>query len=293
MVGATGFVGRHVLQRLLQEGATVRGVARDPSRAPAVASGGTTVRADLLEVATLSPALTDINTVIHCAAITADRKEPFPGAYRRINAEGTRNLVWAAQRAGVQRIVLLNGLGTRRGRDGSYMRTRWEMGEAVRNSGLNWVALQPSILFGDHAPYPAALARLAHQLPVMPVLGDRRRLQPLWVEDLVTCLTRAARETSWDGRAIDLGGPDQMTYGEMTRLVMETIGVRRPTAPLPMAVARVQARLMTVLRDPPLQPATLELFDFDNITDLDAVQENFGFPPRRIRDHFAAHGLDG
>lgn len=292
VMGATGFVGRHVLQRLLEVGTPVRGLARNPSRAPAAAVA-TMVHADLLEVGTLSPALTGIKAVIDCAALTADHKEPFTGAYRRINAEGARNLIWAAQRAGVDRIILLNGLGTQRGRDGSYMRTRWEMGEAVRNSGLGWVALQPSILFGDHAPYPAALARLARQFPVMPVLGGRRRLQPLWVEDLVTCLTRAAGDARWDGRAIDLGGPDQLTYGEMTRLVMETIGVRRPTAPVPMAVAQVPARLMTVLKNPPLVPATLELFDFDNVTDLDSVQKNFGFAPRPIKDHFAAHGLDG
>ncbi len=293
MVGATGFVGRHVMQRLLEEGASLRGVARDPSRAGDFAADATVVRADVLELPTLTPALADVKTVIHCAAVTADHKEPFPGAYRRINAEGTRNLVWAAQRAGVQKIVLLNGLGTRRGKDGSYMRTRWEMGEAVRTSGLEWVALQPSILFGDGAPYPAALARLARQFPVMPVLGIGRRLQPLWVEDLVTCLTSVAREPRWDGRAIDLGGPDQITYVQMTRLVLRTIGVRRPLAPLPLPVARVQARVMAVLPNPPLQPATLELFDFDNTTDVDSVEKNFGFTPRRISDHFAAHGLDG
>jgi NADH dehydrogenase len=265
-------------------------VARDPSRLTGVAA---VARADLLDVATLAPAFAGIKTVIHCAALTADHKEPFPGGYRRINAEGTRNLVWAAGRAGVEKIVLLNGLGTRRGRDGSYMRTRWEMGEAVRNSGLAWLALQPSILFGDSAPYSAALARLARQSPVMPVLGGGRKLQPLWIEDLVTCLTRAAGSSRWDSRTIDLGGPDQLTFREMTHLVMQTIGVRRPTAPLPLALARVPARMMLLLPNPPLVPATLELFDFDNVTEPDTVQKTFGFEPRRIRDHFRAHGLDG
>ena len=278
------------MQRLAHAGASVRAVVRNPSGDVA---GAAVIQADLLEVATLAPALAGIKSLIHCAAITADHKEPFPGAYRRVNAEGTRNLVWAARRAGVEKIVLLNGLGTRRGSDRSYMRTRWEMSEAVRNSGLPWVALQPSILFGDRAPYPAALARLARQFPVMPVLGGSRRLQPLWVEDLVSCLTMAAGSSQWDGRSIDLGGPDQLTYREMTKLVMDTIGVHRPMVPLPPSLARVPARVMALLPNPPLVPATLELFDFDNVTQPDVVEETFGFQPRRITDHFLANGLDG
>jgi hypothetical protein len=55
----------------------------------------------------------------------------------------------------------------------------------------------------------------------------------------------------------------------------------------------VQARLLSVLPNPPLVPAALELFDFDNITDLDAIPRRFGFPPRRMGDHFRDHGLAG
>ena len=73
---------------------------------------------------------------------------------------------------------------------------------------------------------------------------------------------------------------------------MATIGVRRPKLPLPLPIARVQARLMSVLPNPPLVPATLELFDFDNITDLDAVQKTFGFTPRSIREYAQRHGVE-
>lgn len=281
------------MKRLIDEGVRVRGLVRDPARAPSWLAAASLVRADLLEVASLTSALSNVQTVMHCAAITADRKEAYPGQYRRVNGEGTRNLAWAAQRAGVQKIILLNGLGTRQGKDGSYMRTRWEMAEAVRTSGLAWTAIQPSILFGDGAPYPAALARLARRLPVMPVLGTGRKVQPLWIEDLVSCLRMTAAEGRWDGRAIDLGGPEHLSYAEVTRLVMAAAGVRRPTAPVPIPVAAIQARLMSFLPNPPLVPATLELFDFDNTTDLDSVEKNFGFAPRSIGEHFAAHGLDG
>lgn len=290
VVGATGFVGRHLVARLASRGASVRAVARKPA---ADVSGVDTVSADLLRPESLQTALHGVETVVHCAAVTADRKEAYPGEYRRVNAEGTRNLVAAARLGGVKRIVLLNGLGTRPGKDGSYMRTRWEMAETVRSSGLAWIALQPSILFGGGAPFPAAIARLARQLPVMPVLGGGRTLQPLWVEDLVTCLMQSIADPRWDGRAIDLGGPEQVTFAQIDDLILATIKVRRLKLPLPLPLARIAARIMSVLPNPPLVPATLELFEFDNTTDLDAVARTFGFQPQSIREHFQDHGLDG
>lgn len=295
IAGATGFVGRHLAARLASEHESLRCLVRDPARAAATLPPDiATARADLLDPESLERALAGVDTVVHCAAITADRKDAPAGSYRRVNVEGTRNLVAAAQRAGVCAFVLLNGLGTQPGKPGSYMRTRWEMAEAVRSSGLPWVALQPSILFGDNAPFITAFARLARQSPVIPMVGGGNlKLQMLWVEDLVTCLARCARERRWDGQAFDLGGPEHLTFSAVVDVILKSLRLRRLKAPLPLPLAHVQARLMSVLPNPPLVPATLELFDFDNITDLDAIPRRFGFQARRMGDHFRDHGLAG
>jgi len=290
VVGATGFVGRHVVARVVASKTPIRAVSRTLGPRNAAVSA---VAADLLDPSSLAVALTGVETIVHCAAITADKKEAYRGQYHDVNAKGTRNLVDAAREAGVRRIVLLNGLGTRPGSAGSYMRTRWEMAEALRGSGLSWTALQPSILFGDSAPFPAAIARLARQFPVMPVLGGGRKLQPLWIEDLVTCLIQSVNDPRKDSQTIDLGGPEQMTFAEIDDLILATMDARRLKLPLPVPMARVAAGVMSLLPNPPLVPATLELFDFDNTTDLDAVSRNFGFEPRSIRTHFKEHGLDG
>jgi NADH dehydrogenase len=295
IAGSTGFVGRHLAARLAGEQESLRCLVRDPARAAAsLPPNIATARADLLDPESLERALAGVDTVVHCAAITADRKDAPAGSYWQVNVEGTRNLVAAAQRAGVRAFVLLNGLGTQPGKPGSYMRTRWEMGEAVRGSGLPWVAVQPSVLFGDNAPFIAAFARIARWSPVMPMVGGGSlKLQMLWVEDLVTCLARCARERRWDGQAFDLGGPEHLTFSAVVDLMLMSLRLRRLKAPLPLPLARVQARLLSVLPNPPLVPAALELFDFDNITDLDAIPRRFGFQPRRMGDHFRDHGLAG
>jgi NADH dehydrogenase len=295
VAGSTGFVGRHLVRRLASLGLRVRGLARNPAAARALfPSSVEIVQADLLQPDTLGPALSGVEVLVHCAAITADHKEASRREYARVNGEGTRNLVAACRAAHTRKIVLLNGLGTKRGADGSYMRTRWDMAEAVRTSGLPWVSPQPSILFGDGAPFPAAIAKLARTSPVMPILGSgRTKLQPLWVEDLCTCLALCVQQSTWDGRAMDLGGPEQLPYTEVVRLILAAAHLRRPMVPVPLPLARIAAQAMSVLPSPPLVPATLELFDFDNATDLDSVQKIFGFAPRSMRAHLQEHGLDG
>lgn len=290
VTGATGFVGRHLLRRL--EGREARAMTR---RTPAgLPAGVDAVEADLTRPDTLPAALNGVDVVVHTAAITANQKEPYRGAYDAINRQGTENLVAAAKAAGVRRLVVMSGLGTKQAPAGTYMATRWGMEEVVRRSNIPFVILQPSVLFGDGAEFVAALARLIRSSPVVPVLGRADlRFQPFWIEDLTRCLVQAVTDDQLTGRAIPLGGSEQLTMREILEAIGDAMGTRRVLAPLPMAVARAQAGLMgAVLPRPPLTPATLELFSFDNATDLDACERAFGFRPRGFREHLRAHGVE-
>ncbi len=293
--GASGFIGSHVIRRLREtEAGPVRAMVRSRSKA-AFPDGVDVVEADLTRPQSLPAAVAGVDVIIHAAAITANVKEPYPGAYDAINRGGTENLVAAASAAGVKRIIVMSGLGTKPAPEGTYMATRWGLEEAVRKSGIAHVILQPSVLFGDGAEFIAALSRLARVSPVLPLLGGGGvRFQPLWVEDLVSCVVASARPDSSISGAIALGGSEYATFKEVMQTICEVMSIRRLLVPLPLPLARIQARLMAaILPNPPLTPATLELFSFDNSTDLDAVDRHFGFHPRGFREHLRAQGVAG
>jgi uncharacterized protein YbjT (DUF2867 family) len=295
VTGATGFVGSRLLKRLAASPGTepLRGSARSVGKQdlPAAVEG---VPADVTKPENLPAALKGVTTLVHAAAITANLKEPFPGAYREINETGTYNLMKAAKEAGVSRVVLMSGLSAP-AKEGSYMATRLGMEKAVRDSGIPYVILQPSVLFGDGAEFVAALSRLARVLPVLPLMGDPTlKFQPLWIEDLLRVLAQCLTDDKHLGHAVPIGGPEQVTFKEVLQTICEAMSVRRLLVPLPLPIARLQARIMAaVLPKPPLTPATLELFQFDNSTSLDAVPANFGFEPRGFREHLLAHGVTG
>jgi NADH dehydrogenase len=294
VTGANGFVGRHVVSRLAQAGYPLRALVRDSSGyspPPEV----TIAEADMVRAETLTGALEGAGTVIHCAALTANLKEPYPGAYQNVNGLGTENLAVAAKAAGVRRLVVVSGLGTQPAAAGTYMATRWALEEAVRKSGIPHVILQPSVQFGDGAEFVAALARLIRTSPVVPALGGgRTRFQPIWIDDVVTCVERSITDDALLNRAHAIGGSEYLTFKEILQAIAEVMGKRRMILPLPLPLARLQARLLSaVMSHPPLTSATLELFAFDNATDLDAVERTFGFRPRGLREHLRRQGVAG
>jgi uncharacterized protein YbjT (DUF2867 family) len=293
VTGASGFVGRHVVARLAAKGLPVRAMVRSSSDY-APRAGVLVAEADLTKPETLVTAIAGVETVIHCAALTANIKEPHRGAYQKVNGVGTENLAAAARRAGVRRLVVVSGLGTKPAKPGTYMATRWALEEAVRTSGIPHVILQPSVQFGDGAEFVGALARLVGRTPILPSIGGgKTRFQPIWVEDVVSCLERAVSDDALLNHAYPIGGSEYASFTEILHVIATAMGKRRVTAPVPMLMARLQAGVLSaLLTHPPLTPATLELFSFDNATDIDAVDRTFGFHPRGFREYVNLRGLE-
>jgi uncharacterized protein YbjT (DUF2867 family) len=298
VTGAAGFVGSRLVARLAREGERAHALVRDAAKARKTlpADGYDLFIGDTTLPSTMDAALAGVDTVIHTAFITADRKQGPNDNYYKTNVLGTRNLVAAAKRAGVQRIIVLTGLGTKQDKPGSYMQGRYEAVQAVRESGLAWSALGPSILFGPRAAFFKGLSDLIRSVPgVVPMIGNGKvEFQPIWVEDVVTCLIKMAREPeSYDGRLIDAGGPEVYTYAQILDLLMAKLQKRRIKVPGPIPLASLGAGVMElVLPKPPVTRAAMALFEFPNVTDIDAVEKNFGFTPRSLKSYLDENSPD-
>ena len=296
VTGGAGFVGSHIVRRLVSEGEKPRALVRNPEQAKQrlPAAGVEVVQGDTTRPETLDAAMQGVDTVIHAAFITAERKQGPGVNYYATNVEGTANVVSAAKRAGAQRIVEVGGLGTKRAAPGSYMEGRYLADQSVKQSGLAWSIIGPSIQFGEGAAFFTGLADLIRSAPVVPMVGSgNRTFQPIWVEDVTTCVLKMAREPeSYDRRTIEVGGPEVYTYAQILDMLMATLGKRKLKVPGPLPLVAVGAAVMeAVLPKPPITRAALTLFTFDNVTDLDAVERNFGFTPQSLRTYLAEHRL--
>lgn len=296
ITGATGYIGRYLVARLVSEGERPRCLVRDPKKAAAIlpADKVELVQGDTTQASTLAAALQGVDTVIHAAFMTADRKESPGNHYEETNVKGTQNLVSAAKTAGVQKIIEVSGLGTRPDKPGSYMQGRYLSEKMVIDSGLQWTIIRPSVLFGKGAPFIKGLTDLLQSAPVVPLIGGGKLMfQPIYVEDVVTVIVKVLHDPqTTNGKIYTIGGPDYYSFEQVFDILLKATHKKRLKVYAPTPLVGIGAAVMeAVLPKPPLTKAAMTLFTFDNITDRDSVERDFHFKPTSFVQYTEEHGV--
>jgi NADH dehydrogenase len=276
VTGGTGFIGPHVVHELRARDESVRALVRNPSRAQLTAWGVEPASGDITDAASLRSACEGVDTVVHLVSII----KGSPADFERVMTQGTRDLVAAAQDAGVRRFVLASALGLDETTKDAvpYFAAKWEMERAVKESGLDHVIFRPSFVFGRDGGVLPTFVRLARFAPVTPIVGPgTQKLQPIWVEDLARYYADAiAKPVSG---TFDLGGPNAVTWNEFWERLKRTLGVRRPSIHVPFGVMRVQATLTERLPGAPVTRDQLRMLELgDNVVRDASAVETFHLP---------------
>jgi NADH dehydrogenase len=279
VTGGTGFVGPHVVHALRAREIPVRALVRDPRKGARLAAwGAELVVGDVTDPASLLPAVSGVDAVVHLVSIIKGTRAEF----ERIMAQGTRNLIAAAREAGARRFVLASALGLdeRTKNAVPYFAAKWEMERAVKESGLEYVILRPSFVFGKDGGVLPTFVRLARFAPVTPIIGPgTQRLQPIWVDDVAEYYARSVGLLPAANRTFEVGGPDAPTWNEFWELLKRVLGARRPSIHVPFGVMRVQAALLEKLPGAPITLDQLKMLELgDNIVTDPAAVETFQLP---------------
>jgi uncharacterized protein YbjT (DUF2867 family) len=284
VTGGTGFIGRHLVARLAESGQPVRVAARG-SRKADLPDGVEPAQADVVSGEGLDQALAGVDAVAHLVAVIVEKgAQTFDAVIRG----GTGNLVREAERASVRKLVYVSAIGAAPDPKFPYWHAKWEAEQAVAGSKLNYTILRPSLVFGPEDDFFNRLARLIRQMPVVPIAGGgKTRFQPIWVEDVVSCVVASLGEGAHDRQLVEIGGPEYFTYDEIIALLKAETGRRRLTVHLPLWLMRPAARALSVLPSPPVTTDQLRMLAKDNTTALDAVPAQFGFAPTSLRDGLA------
>jgi uncharacterized protein YbjT (DUF2867 family) len=277
LTGGTGFVGRKVAHALRAETRDVRCLVRRPSRAETLSTWGCElVRGDMTDAAALRRAVAGCDVVIHLVAIIAGRQAEF----ERVMNRATQDLVAAAKDAGVRRFVLMSALGVSRETKEltPYFGAKWEMELAVKESGLEHVIFRPSFVFGRDGGVLPTFVRQVRWLPVTPVIGDgKRRLQPIWGEDVAAFFAKAVDLPGAANRTYELGGPDAVTWNELYERIAKAMGKRRGRVNVPTRLVRPAAALVEPLPRPPITRDQLTMLEAgDSTCDVGPALETFG-----------------
>jgi NADH dehydrogenase len=225
ITGGTGFVGRHLAERFEAEDVVV------VSRRTGV---------DVDDVDALVRAFDGCRVVVHCAGIN---RQIGRQTYQRVHVDGTRAVVEAASRAGVERIVMLSFLRARPDCGSAYHESKWAAEELVRASGLDYTILKAGMIYGRGDHLVDHVSHSVQTLPLFATVGFREKsIRPIPVSELVDVLVAAA-----DGRlprsTVGVVGGEELLLGEVVRRVARVVGRRVLIVPAPVWAITVLAQL--------------------------------------------------
>jgi uncharacterized protein YbjT (DUF2867 family) len=225
VTGATGYIGGRLAPRLLDGGRAIRAMARNPNKLESAGwrDRAEVVRGDLGDPDSLTTAFDGIDVVyylVHSMGTSPD--------FVAEEARSARNVVAAARRSGVKRLVYLSGLHPPGVDLSPHLRSRTAVGDILLESGIESVVLQAGIVIGSGSASFEMIRHLTNRLPAMTTpKWVHNRIQPIAVDDVLHYLIEAATARVPASRTWDIGGPDVLEYGEAMQVYAEAAGLRR------------------------------------------------------------------
>lgn len=238
LTGATGYIGGRLLKALEATECSVRCLTRYPQNLVArVAEGTEVVAGDVLKKASLVEALQGIHVayyMVHSMGMPTDFEES--------DRVGARNFAETAKEAGVQQIIYLGGLGSREAHLSAHLRSRQEVGQILASTGVPVLEFRASVVLGSGSFSFEMIRALVERLPVMVTPKWVRVLsQPIAITDIVAYLL-AGLDYATEGHTLfEIGGPDQVSYGELMHEYARQRGLKRWMIPVPFLTPRLSS----------------------------------------------------
>jgi NADH dehydrogenase len=284
VTGGTGFIGRVLLRHLVEAGYPVRTLIRPSRYSPKLPKG---INVDvavsgLNDERGLRAAMVGVEVVYHLVGV---ERYGVAENLLEVDIQGTRNVLTAAADANVERIFYISHLGSDRASAFPVLKAKAISEEYVRRSGVDYTILRTALVFGPEDGFTSGLAQLLHGIPfVFLIPGDGTSLvQPLWVEDLATCLTWSLDDDETKNRIYEIGGPEFLSLSEVITIIMRKVGIKRTIVPVSPPLLRASTVLLEYLL--PASPVSVYWLDYlatNRTCSLDTIPRNFNLLPSRF-----------
>ncbi len=229
VIGASGFVGRHLAKSLLAEGCAVRCLARDPARVHDLATLGCEIlKGDISNLDSLQQALASVQAIY--VSIHTLSPQPNSAADQRFMAveqNGLKNIITACQSNGVRRLIYVTSLGVTADASSEWLRERWQAEQFLLGSGLDVTILRPGMIVGVGGRGFDMLASRAKK-SITIGLGGKQKMRTIAVNDLIYYLVGVLGDSHAYGQCYDVGSDDVLTNSQMVDAIAEILSRRPP-----------------------------------------------------------------
>jgi uncharacterized protein YbjT (DUF2867 family) len=266
--GGSGFVGRYLVRILAKKGYRVRVAVRRPNEALFLRPMGDVgqvqpVQANIRDSRSCAAAMEGASAVVNLVGVLY---ESGAQKFDTVHALGARRLSELAAKAGISNFVQMSAIGADDDSASDYARSKAAGEAAVREAIPTATFIRPSIVFGPEDQFFNRFASMARIAPVLPLFGSgETKYQPVYVKDVAAAITVALEQDAWDGKVLELGGPEVATFAELMQVTLKEICRSRPLVKLPYFVANLMALVLQWAPSPMLTPDQVELLKHDNV----------------------------
>jgi uncharacterized protein YbjT (DUF2867 family) len=284
VTGGTGFVGQVLIRHLVAMGKKVRTLLRPSPESPHLPRGVAVeaVICGLRDERGLRAAMKGVDVVYHLAG--AERKGG-QADLMGVDIEGTHTVASVAAEAGVDRFVYLSHLGADRASAYPVLKSKAIAESHLIHSGINYTIFRSAVLYGPGDQFTTELARLLRISPGIFLIPDHGKtlLQPLWIEDLVTCLTLALDDPGTNNQVISVGGPEYLSFSQIVSTILDVTRLNRWSLSLSPAYLRILSILFeNSFKNFPMSIFWQDYLAADRTCDLDTLPRLFGLMPERF-----------
>ena len=287
ILGGSGFIGRHLVNRLQAHGINARVSTRyrEGCRHLLVVPGLELQQLDVEDAGALEQAIAGCDAAINLVGILNEKGDDGSG-FRRAHVDLTRRIIEACGRVGVRRLLQMSALGANAKLGPShYQRSKGEAENlALEANGKNLAVtvFRPSVVFGPGDSFFNRFATLLRLGPVFPVPTPSSRFAPVYVGDVTEAMVSSLEREETFGRSYDLCGPKTYSMRELVEYTARTAGMRRLIIGCSDRFSRLQARVLQRLPGKPYSMDNFRSSQIDNVCSRGNGLEELGIAPTAI-----------